>query len=150
MIEKRAGTCSKSAVYSVILLAILVISTVYCTGVGVADIGFWKALHIIKSHLPFTGEGLPLDVTKGEDLIVMNIRLPRLLLAGIVGASLAMVGVVFQGLLLNPLADPYTVGISFGAAFGATLAILLQPYVGIFQRLMLHINIIPWFLQVLL
>jgi iron complex transport system permease protein len=56
----------------------------------------------------------------------MDVRLPRILTAALVGGGLAMCGVVFQGILLNPLADPYTLGVSAGAAFGASLAILLN------------------------
>jgi iron complex transport system permease protein len=56
----------------------------------------------------------------------MDVRLPRILSSAIVGGGLAISGVVFQGILLNPLADPYTLGVSAGAAFGASLAILLN------------------------
>jgi len=59
------------------------------------------------------------------ETIVFAVRLPRLILAALVGAALASAGVVLQGLLKNPLADPYILGISSGAALGATLAILL-------------------------
>ncbi|SIT69927.1 FecCD family ABC transporter permease [Edaphobacillus lindanitolerans] len=51
--------------------------------------------------------------------ILWNIRLPRVVLAGLVGGSLAMAGAAFQGLLKNPLADPYTLGVSSGASVGA-------------------------------
>ena len=57
--------------------------------------------------------------------IVMSIRLPRVLLAGLVGASLAIAGAAFQGLLRNPLADPYTLGVSSGASVGAVMTIFL-------------------------
>jgi len=57
--------------------------------------------------------------------IIYKIRLPRTLLASMVGASLAVSGTVFQAILSNPLADPYTLGISGGAAFGAALCIIL-------------------------
>lgn len=56
--------------------------------------------------------------------VIMDVRLPRILTAALVGGGLAMSGVVYQGILLNPLADPYTLGISSGAAFGASLALL--------------------------
>ncbi|NPA24309.1 MAG: iron ABC transporter permease [Deltaproteobacteria bacterium] len=56
--------------------------------------------------------------------VVFDVRLPRILTAAMVGGGLALAGVVFQGLLLNPLADPYTLGVSSGAAFGAALALL--------------------------
>ena len=56
----------------------------------------------------------------------MNIRLPRVILAGLVGASLAIAGAAFQGLLRNPLADPYTLGISSGASVGAVLTMFFN------------------------
>lgn len=57
--------------------------------------------------------------------IVTDLRLPRVLLAALVGATLSVAGVALQGLLGNPLADPYTVGVSSGAAVGAGFAVLL-------------------------
>ncbi|BBD07747.1 FecCD family ABC transporter permease [Desulfovibrio ferrophilus] len=67
--------------------------------------------------------GQSLDAAMG--LVVNDIRLPRACLAWLVGASLAAAGAVFQGILQNPLADPFTIGVSTGAAFGASLAIFL-------------------------
>ncbi|MGN7178199.1 FecCD family ABC transporter permease [Cytobacillus sp. SAFR-174] len=67
--------------------------------------------------------------------IIMDIRLPRVLLAGLVGASLAIAGAAFQGLLRNPLADPYTIGVSSGASLGAVLTLffgLSIPFAGMF------------------
>lgn len=57
--------------------------------------------------------------------VVLEVRLPRILTSVFVGFGLAVAGTVFQGLLLNPLADPFTLGVSSGAAFGAALALLL-------------------------
>ena len=57
--------------------------------------------------------------------IMMHIRLPRVLMGFVVGGSLAAVGVTLQALLRNPLADPYVLGVSSGAALGAALAMLL-------------------------
>lgn len=69
--------------------------------------------------------GFRLAASWGETAaaIILDLRLPRVLLAVTVGAGLAGAGTVFQGLLRNPLADPYIIGVSAGAAFGATLAI---------------------------
>jgi iron complex transport system permease protein len=81
-------------------------------------------------HLPISADP---DVMLTN--IVMNIRLPRVLLAGLVGASLAIAGAAFQGLLRNPLADPYTLGISSGASVGAVLTIFLNislPFIGLY------------------
>ncbi len=60
-----------------------------------------------------------------DDYIVCEVRLPRILVACIAGASLAICGVAVQSLMNNPLASPYTMGISSGAGFGATLAIVM-------------------------
>lgn len=83
---------------------------------------------------PFTDAGMArnLSAPGGESpaldmeslrLIVLDLRLPRVLLALFAGAGLAVAGAVFQGILRNPLADPFTLGVSGGAAFGAALAI---------------------------
>ena len=56
--------------------------------------------------------------------IILGLRLPRVVLGAIAGSGLAAVGVVFQAVLRNPLAEPYVLGVSGGAALGATLAIL--------------------------
>ena len=58
------------------------------------------------------------------ETILFSIRLPRILFAAVVGASLSLAGVVFQAVLRNPLADPYILGVSGGAALGAVLATL--------------------------
>lgn len=60
-----------------------------------------------------------------DELILFSVRLPRILFAGIVGASLSLGGVVFQALLRNPLADSYVLGISGGSALGAILGIVI-------------------------
>ena len=59
--------------------------------------------------------------------LILNLRLPRIFLGVFVGASLAVAGTSFQALLRNPLADPYVLGVSNGAAVGAILALLLEP-----------------------
>ena len=67
--------------------------------------------------------------------IVWKIRMPRVVLAGLVGASLAIAGAAFQGLLKNPLADPYTLGVSSGASVGAVATLffgLSVPFLGIY------------------
>jgi iron complex transport system permease protein len=67
--------------------------------------------------------------------IVLDIRLPRVILSGLVGASLAIAGAAFQGLLRNPLADPYTLGVSSGASVGAVITLFFQisiPFLGSF------------------
>jgi iron complex transport system permease protein len=60
------------------------------------------------------------------ETILFDIRLPRVILAGLVGSALATSGATYQGLLRNPLADPYLIGVSAGAGLGATLAIVFS------------------------
>jgi iron complex transport system permease protein len=64
-------------------------------------------------------------------MIVIEIRLPRILLAIVVGASLSVAGTSFQALLRNPLADPYILGVSSGAAVGAILAVIAETHLGL-------------------
>ncbi|MCK4964492.1 MAG: iron ABC transporter permease, partial [Dehalococcoidia bacterium] len=68
----------------------------------------------------FTATWQPSDET-----ILFLIRLPRVIAGSLVGAALASAGVLFQGMLRNPMADPYIIGTSAGAAFGATIAMML-------------------------
>ena len=71
------------------------------------------------------------EISSDYVLIVMNIRLPRILLGILVGASLSVAGTSFQALLRNPLADPYVLGVSSGAALGSILALILEPHLAI-------------------
>ncbi|WP_087037414.1 FecCD family ABC transporter permease [Thermococcus litoralis] len=72
----------------------------------------------------------------GNSYIVLQIRLPRVLLAYLVGVSLASAGTASQALFKNPLADPYIIGISGGAAVGASIAAIYFPrYMGVFALL---------------
>jgi len=70
-------------------------------------------------------EGAPEGVTLRDWIVVMEIRLPRVVLGALVGAALAVSGAVMQGLFRNPLADPGIIGVSAGAGFGAALFIVL-------------------------
>ena len=74
------------------------------------------------------------SLSSQEELILFSVRLPRIIFAGIVGASLSLGGVVFQAMLRNPLADPYVLGISGGSALGAIAGIIIGAsyfYLGI-------------------
>ena len=66
---------------------------------------------------------LPLGLSEHELALFVRLRLPRVLMGALVGAGLAMSGTLAQAVLRNPLASPFTLGISSGAAFGAALAI---------------------------
>jgi len=66
-----------------------------------------------------------------EYSLILNLRLPRILLGAFVGASLSIAGTSFQALLRNPLADPYVLGVSSGAAVGAILSLLVEPHIAL-------------------
>jgi iron complex transport system permease protein len=70
-------------------------------------------------------------ISSDYGMIVIDIRLPRILLAIGVGASLSVAGTSFQALLRNPLADPYVLGVSSGAALGAILALIAEPHLAL-------------------
>ncbi len=66
------------------------------------------------------------DIPISLDLIIWNIRAPRVVLGLLIGASLSLAGAAFQGLLRNPLADPYIIGVSSGASLGAVIVLFFQ------------------------
>jgi len=92
--------------------------------IGDTPIGFFETYEIIFNHLLHGAppEGSPEFL---KDYLVINIRMPRIVIGMIVGSALAACGVVMQNALKNPLADPYTTGVSSGAVFGVTISSLL-------------------------
>ncbi len=107
-----------------ILSILLVIVVVWAAAVGSVSVPFSQSAKIVISRLPFVdAKKILADVPQTNKLIIWDIRLPRVLLAGLVGGGLAAAGVVMQALFRNPLADPQVLGISSGAAFGAAVAI---------------------------
>lgn len=109
------------------LLAILGVSIVFATAIGAVAISPWHTAQILlnATHLfAFPQTWADTDVS-----ILIQLRLPRVLGAMLVGAALGVSGTLFQGLLRNPLADPLLLGTSAGAALGATLAFTLPVFV---------------------
>lgn len=93
----------------------------------------WLGVSIGAVKIPIETLWSSADATASN--ILWKIRMPRVLLAGIVGASLAVSGAAFQGLLKNPLADPYTLGVSSGASVGAVITLFFSitlPFLGAF------------------
>jgi iron complex transport system permease protein len=102
--------------------------------VGILIVLSFVALLVGGAAIPATevGAGLwaaitrsPSTLTPEHSLILFTVRLPRLLLAILVGAALAVAGAAYQALLRNPLADPYVLGVSSGAALGTILSLAL-------------------------
>ncbi len=121
----RKGLKEATTVQLILLAAAMAAVIIASTGMGYINVPAAAVIKIIFAEL--SGQ---VDFLKEMDsifpVVVVDVRLPRILSSAIVGGGLAISGVVFQGILLNPLADPYTLGVSAGAAFGASLAILLN------------------------
>ncbi|MFQ6550457.1 FecCD family ABC transporter permease [Aestuariibius sp. 2305UL40-4] len=100
------------------LLLLLIATSLLSLGYGAADASLFGALAALMN-----GEA----ISHIEQVILLDVRLPRLLLGITVGAALAISGVLMQGLFRNPLADPGIVGVSAGASLGAIMAIVLGP-----------------------
>lgn len=95
----------------------------YTVSIATLLVAIWLGVSIGTVKIPI--ETLWNDADATASNILWKIRMPRVLLAGIVGASLAISGAAFQGLLKNPLADPYTLGVSSGASVGAVITLFL-------------------------
>jgi iron complex transport system permease protein len=104
------------------LVALVVASALVAVAVGAVWISPWSSLRLIGWKLHVIGR--PADVARTTSVILFQLRLPRVLLAGVVGAALATAGAVFQALFRNPMADPAIIGVSSGAALGAIVVIL--------------------------
>ena len=102
--------------------AVSVLSVLLACLFGPLAIPAADVFRILAAAAGFSGQAAS-DST--WSVVVLDLRLSRIVLSWMVGASLAVAGVVFQGILRNPLADPFTLGVSSGAAFGASLAIYL-------------------------
>ncbi|NLN77127.1 MAG: iron chelate uptake ABC transporter family permease subunit [Armatimonadetes bacterium] len=108
----------------IVLTIILTLVAAFDVSYGESNISLSRTGAVICSHIPLLQRLVCAEVSDMDATIIWQIRVPRALLALLVGAMLAMAGAALQGLLLNPLADPYTVGVSSGAALGAGVATL--------------------------
>lgn len=103
-------------------VAVLVIVVVVSTAIGPADLSIATVMSVLASHVPFVHAHTSANAI--DQAIVWQIRLPRVVLAGLVGSMLALGGASYQGVFRNPLADPYLLGVAAGAGLGATFAIV--------------------------
>ncbi|WP_028610937.1 FecCD family ABC transporter permease [Paenibacillus harenae] len=112
-------------------LLLLAVSIVISLSVGSAGISVRDVWGILLHQLPWLADK-PVSYSPGEISVVTQVRLSRVLLAVLVGACLALAGTGFQGVLRNPLADPYTLGVASGCSVGAAFIILfgLQTALG--------------------
>lgn len=103
-------------------VGVLVLAAFGSLVLGPAGVDPWGAILEALDHLPVVS--LDSGLSSQEAAIVWEIRMPRMVLAGLVGATLAGSGAAYQGVFRNPLADPYLLGVAAGAGLGATIAIV--------------------------
>ena len=90
--------------------------------VGPVDLGVGTIARAVLSHVPLLG--VRSHLSAADSAILWQLRLPRVVLAMLVGAMLSAAGATYQGTFRNPLADPYLLGVAAGAGLGATIAIV--------------------------
>lgn len=106
-------------------LLLLVLAVVAATALGSVPVPLGDVLKIMASRIPGLEGLIERTWSLSYEMIVLQVRLPRVLLAVVVGGGLSVAGVLFQGSLRNPLADPYVIGVSAGASVGAAVGLLL-------------------------
>jgi len=107
-----------------ICAAVAILSVGFSVSVGGRNIEFFQVYKTIFNHI-FGSPPLLGTTQWTDDFIIWNVRLPRAVFAAVAGAGLAVAGAVMQSVMKNPLADPYTTGISSGACFGVAVAMVL-------------------------
>jgi ABC-type Fe3+-siderophore transport system, permease component len=123
--EVYARASWKKTLFTLVLLGGVLAVAVFATTMGAASLGMGESFGAVLA------EFLPVEeVSTFAQVVVLQLRLPRILMAIITGISLGVAGAVMQGVLRNPLVSPYTLGLSSGAACGAAIAIVLG--VGVF------------------
>lgn len=111
---------------------LLLLSVTLSLSFGSAQVPIGDVWRILFHAIPGIGDSIQPDWSPSDESIILKVRLSRVVLAILVGASLAIAGAGFQAVLRNPLADPYTLGVASGASVGAAFIILfgLQTFIG--------------------
>ena len=108
----------KPWLWKIVLILFPLLAILFSLQAGSMDISLSDILHVLQHGI---GDSV-------ADTVIWKIRLPRIALAAMVGAALSLSGVTFQAVLRNPLADPYLLGVSGGAALGAVAALTLGAH----------------------
>jgi iron complex transport system permease protein len=127
----RPLTLSRLVLRCGVLLIILFVVTVIALKLGAVQV----SLYGLGRDLIRVLIGQSRSISTEYGMIVIDIRLPRILLGIFVGASLSVAGTSFQALLRNPLADPYVLGVSSGAAVGAIIALIVESHLALSPEL---------------
>lgn len=118
--------CDRRVLLFVPLVATLIFGIALSATLGFLQVSIPDVFLILWCKL--TGQAQPVGLDAVAATVVADVRMPRILAGVLVGGLLGVSGAIFQAILLNPLADSYTLGISTGAAFGASLVIVLQIF----------------------
>ena len=108
-----------------LLLLIFIFMVLIAITLGTASMSIGEAFYALIKPIPILGELITDEISTSSEVIIYKIRLPRILMASLVGMGLSVVGTSFQAVFRNPMADPYVLGISSGGALGAAIAMLL-------------------------
>lgn len=111
-----------------VLIICAVVTVIIAVGLGPVSVSPITTAKILISRIPFLGSVIPQTWEQLDYNIIIGLRLPRVLLGMIVGASLAVTGVTMQALVRNKLADPFILGVSSGASAFATLGMLFGAF----------------------
>lgn len=103
-------------------MAALILTAVLAVSVGVVEIPWSETLAVLANVFRMSGD---IAIPQGHYDIIWELRMPRVMLAALAGAGLALCGMVMQALVQNPLAEPYILGVASGASLGAVLIIML-------------------------
>ena len=117
---------SKWKMYLLLLLFTFCVVFVLALNLGYSPIPFRDILIILAKQVPFLNALVdPSNIGQTVEVIIIQIRLPRVLCGALVGAALATAGTIYQGIFRNPMADPYVIGASTGASVGSALVLVL-------------------------
>lgn len=115
------------ALFIILMLLVVIAASLGAAGISLKDTGL-----IILSFIPGLEHLADSSYIQYQDFIIISqIRMPRIFLSIFVGIALASSGVIFQGLFRNPMADPFVIGVSAGAAFGATIGLIFISGAGL-------------------
>jgi len=106
-------------------VAVLVAATIVGLVVGAVDLAPQRVLAALLDRLPLVA--VDSGLTPVQESVLFELRLPRVLIAAVVGGALALAGASYQGVFRNPLADPYLLGAAAGAGLGATIVLVYAP-----------------------
>ena len=120
----------------IVLAALLLLFGFFAIALGSEHVSISSILKIFAAQVT----GSTTDVSPEQKIIIVDIRLPRVLMAIMVGAALSVAGAAYQALLRNPLAEPYVLGVSTGAALGAIAAIVFAESLPIGRPLLAFIG----------